>query len=441
MKPTSSLVYQHMLWRGLYFLSVLLINIGIARFFAAEQSGQIFFIVNNLALVLLIASISLESGATFYISSGGLEAGLMANFCAVWANGASLIALAGWWIYLGLTHSAYLTNPGFPIASFLFILGVLFTSYFTALFYAKKEFGLPNKILFTINLLFIVLLVAAKNNPVFRTSFIEIYFFSFFLQGFVIRLFFFRRYATGSRFMFPTNDILKKVFRYSLIALMANLIYFLVNRIDYWFVQYYCSSADLGNYIQASKLAQMLFILPSILGATLFPVFSSLENKGNEKQLATAMRVLLIINSGICFLIACVGWFVFPLVFGATFENMYVLFLFLIPGILSITLTYPLTAWFSGARQLGTNVRGSLLALIVICIGDRILLPVYGISTAPVVCSTGYFCYYCYMVTKFRKEYAFSWKEFLLIKSSDLNRILQSMRKNFREPVPENPIV
>ncbi len=54
MKKTSALVLHHIVWRGLYFFSVLLLNIGIARFFAAEKSGQIFFIVNNLALILLI---------------------------------------------------------------------------------------------------------------------------------------------------------------------------------------------------------------------------------------------------------------------------------------------------------------------------------------------------------------------------------------------------
>src|SRR5450432_1403158 len=113
MKTNTTLILNHVLWRGLYFFSVLLINIGIARFFAAEKSGQIFFIVNNLALVLLIVSISLESGATYYIAIGKLEASLMANFCLIWATGASLIALTGWGAVLYLDRSVYLENPIF----------------------------------------------------------------------------------------------------------------------------------------------------------------------------------------------------------------------------------------------------------------------------------------------------------------------------------------
>ena len=81
MKRNSDLILQHLLWRALYFFSVLLINIGIARFFAAEKSGQIFYIVNNLALILLLVSISLESGSAFYIASGKPGSSLMARFC------------------------------------------------------------------------------------------------------------------------------------------------------------------------------------------------------------------------------------------------------------------------------------------------------------------------------------------------------------------------
>ena len=438
---TTSLVRQHILWRGLYFLSVLLINIGIARFFEAEKSGQLFFIVNNLALILLIVSISLESGSTFYISSGKVEAGLMANFSLVWATGASLAALGGWWLVLYFSRPDYLSDPAFLLSSFFFILGVLFTTYFTALFYAKKDFGLPNKVLFGVNTGMVVLLIAGKNNSLFRSNFIEVYFFSFFLQGMILRILFFRKYASKENRMLPPPGILKKVLRYSLVALIANLIYFLVNRIDYWFVQHYCSAGDLGNYIQASKMAQLLFILPAILGSTLFPIFSSPDKSSNENQLALVIRILLWINGGICLLIALVGWYIIPLVFGSSFNHMYLLFLFLIPGILSTTMNYPMTAWFSASKRIDTNIQGSILALIVICIGDLLVLPSYGIMAAPVISSAGYFCYYCYTIYIFRKEHDIRLTEFLFLKKSDLNRILKPLRKDFTEPVPENPII
>jgi O-antigen/teichoic acid export membrane protein len=428
MKKNSSHVLQHMLWRGLYFFSILLINIWIARYFAAEKSGQIFYIVNNLSFVLLIASISLESGATYYVASGKLEASLISNFCLVWATGASLIAAAGWGTVLYLTHSIYLQNSVFLISSFFFILGVLFTTYFTALFYAKKDFGLPNKILFLVNIALILFLILGKNSTTIRTQFIQIYFFSFFLQGWMLRVFFSRKYTDSGKRMFPDRPILKMVIRYSLFALVTNLVYFLVNRIDYWFVEYYCSKKDLGNYIQASKLAQMLMILPSILASTLFPLFSSQEKSGSRTQLMTVIRVLFWINTGICFAILVGGWFFIPLLFGESFHSMYQLFLYLIPGILCTTMYYPLAAWFSSSDRIGINLRGSLLALTIICAADLFILPKAGITAAPIVSSAGYFGYYLYVVYIYRKENSVSWKDFLLIRKSDISSIIGSVR-------------
>jgi len=441
MNKTSLLIRQHMLWRGLYFFSVLLINIGIARFFAAEKSGQIFYVVNNLALVLLFASISLESGSAFYIANGSLDASQMARFCTIWASAMSFIAVAGWWAVLYFSHSGYSSYPGFLIASFLYISGVLYTTYFTSLFYAKKEFGLPNKILFWVNVLLVIVLVLGKNQQIFRTHFILFYFSSFFLQGMLLNFFFFMKESSRKRALLPPVPVLKKVIRYSLAALLANGIYFLVNRIDYWFVEYFCSGKDLGNYIQASKLAQMLLILPSIIGSTLFPIFSSREKSGIESQMTAAIRVLLWINGAICLFVFCFGWFIFPFVFGASFSNMYSLFVFLIPGILCITMNYPMTAWFSASKRIGINIRGSVLALIVICTGDLLLLPHYGVAMAPIVSSTGYFSYCCYNFLIYRKESTVPLKDLIIIRKSDLLRIRSSVGNELLEPASENPFV
>ncbi len=441
MNKTSLLIRQHMLWRGLYFFSVLLINIGIARFFAAEKSGQIFYVVNNLALVLLFASISLESGSAFYIANGSLDASQMARFCVIWASVMSFIAVAGWWAVLYFLRSGYSSYPGFLIASFLYISGVLYTTYFTSLFYAKKEFGLPNKILFGVNVLLVIVLILGKNQQSFRIHFILFYFSSFFLQGILLNFFFFMKESSPKRAELPPMPVLIKVIRYSLAALLANGIYFLVNRIDYWFVEYFCSGKDLGNYIQASKLAQMLLILPSIIGSTLFPIFSSREKSGTESQLTAGIRVLLWINGALCLFIFCFGWFIFPFVFGASFSNMYSLFVFLIPGILCITMNYPMTAWFSASKRIGINIRGSVLALIVICAGDLLLLPHYGVAAAPIVSSTGYFSYCCYTFLKYQMESAIPWKDLFIIRRSDLRHIRQSVAGEIQEPTSENPFV
>ncbi|HSZ32049.1 MAG TPA: oligosaccharide flippase family protein [Puia sp.] len=438
MKKTADHILQHIVWRGLYYFSVLLINISIARFFAAEKSGQIFFIVNNLALILLVVSASLESGCAYYVASGIIKSSQISRFCLLWAIVASLVTLAIWSLLVYHSHPTYLNKYGFLAASFLFILGVLMTTYFTSLFNARKEFGPPNKILSLINILLLIVLFTGKNNAVIRYHFIQIYFACFFLQGLIIMLTYFTMETNEGVSLWPKSAVLKNILKYSLTALIANIIYFLVNRIDYWFVEYYCSPGDLGNYIQASKLAQMFLILPSIVGTTLFSIFSSPTESSNAKELATAIRILLWVNGGLALLIIGLGWYFIPLLFGTSFNYMYYLFILLVPGVLCVTMNYPLASWFSANKKIGVNIRGSLSAVIIICIGDIILLPLYGVRAASAVSSAGFFSLYLYGVYTYRKGIQIAWKDLLVIRKSDFTWLLKSLRTDIQKPLPES---
>ncbi len=423
MKKTANLIFQHILWRGLYFLSVLVLNILIARFFAAEKSGQIFYIVNNLAFLILLASLSLESGSIFYIASGKLEASLMGRFSALWAIGSATIAWTGWWVILHFTDHQYSTDTQFLSVCFFFILGVLLTTYFTALFYARKQFEIPNKILFGVNAVLVILLLTGSNQPFIRNHFIQIYFSCFFIQGLLLMILFFYLVPQVQNGFIPSRPILKKLLRYSLTALIANIIYFLVNRIDYWFVKKYCSPHDLGNYIQASKLGQMLLILPSILASTLFPILSSDTDEKTNAELPFTVRILFTINLLICFPMILFGHWFFPWMFGETFNEIYLLFLLLFPGILCLTANYPLTAYYSSKKIIYKNSMGSFIALAIIIIGDFLFLPGNSVYAAAVVSSLGYFAYYCFILLSYRKKYALPISDFLFLKKHDLSKI------------------
>jgi O-antigen/teichoic acid export membrane protein len=441
LKRNTELIRRHIFWRCLYFFSVLLVNIGIARFFKAGESGQIFYIVNNLSFILLLTSLSLESGVTYYIASDNMEPRTLARFCVIWTVGASLLALGIWWLSTYYLGKGKIVSGIFFLSSFLFITGSMLITYFTAIFYAKKEFVAPNRILCLVNGLLILFLILCRNNLFLKNHFLELYFSAFFLQGIFLGIFFFLSSDHSDGKYLPSETELKKIFRYSLAALLANGLYFLVNRADYWFVQIYCSANDLGNYIQAAKLGQMLLIIPSILGSTLFPIFSSGVRTGNVQELTAAMRILLWINLVICAVIVVLGWYLFPFIFGTTFRSMYILFVLLIPGVLAFTLNYPLAAWFSAGNRIIINIRGTILALVVITAGDLIILPRYGVLVASVISSVGYICYYCYTVVTYRKSHPVAWKEFFLIRKIDLNRFMHILSGRDRNSAATNPQV
>jgi len=423
MKRNTNLILSHIIWRGWYFFSILLLNILIARFFAAEKSGEIYFIVNNLAFILLVISLSLESGSIFYISSGILNSVSMGRFSFFWAIIASLISIAIWGFIVSITKSYNFLGGGIMMNSFLFILGTLFTTYFTALFYARKEFATPNKILFAVNLCLIAFMLCYKNDSSFKIHFLAIYFFSYFIQGFILLIVFFKNETHKLNTYFPPLATLKKVISYSFTALIANVIYFLVNRIDYWFVEHYCNLSDLGNYIQASKLGQMFLILPSIFASSIFPILSSNKNRNVSEPISFSSRILFWINLLAVLPLIVFGPRLFSLLFGYSFNKMYTLFILLIPGILSITAAYPLTAYNSSRNYISKNIMGALIALVTICTGDLIFLPLTSVNTASIMSSIGYFSYYCFILFSHLRENKLSVTDFFILKKGDFKRI------------------
>jgi hypothetical protein len=113
----------------------------------------------------------------------------------------------------------------------------------------------------------------------------------------------------------------------------------------------------------------------------------------------------------------------------------------LIPGILCITINYPMAAWFSASRRIEVNFKGTILALIVICIGDLFALPHYGVPMASIVSSVGYFSITSYTYYVYQKENAVPWRDFFLIRKSDLMQIWRSLRFKNNELSAENAIV
>ena len=124
------------------------------------------------------------------------------------------------------------------------------------------------------------------------------------------------------------------------------------------------------------------------------------------------------------------GNWLFPFVFGKSFEGMYKPFLFLVPGILSLSGLFVITAYYAGKNRMMVNIKGALLALIVVLIADRIFIPVYGINAAALISSIGYIIYQVYVLYIFKKEYHTAILDFFMVRISDWRDIKSSILRS-----------
>ncbi len=427
----KKLLYQHVFWRGLSLLSFFILNVALARSFGAAASGNIFFIINFFALVLLAATVSMEAGLGYFAAKDKAAAAWPVLLSLLWAVVAALV------IYICIPIFELNSNNQLPVnnfqgLSFLYIAGYLLLVFFTALFSARQNFIVPNLIATLANIVLLVIIVfsGAGDKAVAAGNFLGSYFTAFFVQGVLLLLLYPAMYIRQFAIQFPGSVQLKAILHYSLQAFAANIVFFLVYRVDYWFVNYFCSDKELlGNYIQVSKIAQVFFIVPGIVASTVFSVTATGQKTAMS---ATVLRLSRLIFSGAviaCALLAAMGYWFFPQLFGVGFNKMYIPFLLLIPGIVAIATLYPFTAYYAGKNRVPENIKGSLLALVVIISGDLLLVPLWGINGAALVSSVGYIVYEIYILLQFRKEYGIKISDCFIIKKEDWQQ-LSTLIKN-----------
>ncbi|TDH28042.1 hypothetical protein EXU57_06145 [Segetibacter sp. 3557_3] len=416
-------VIQGLIWRGMYFLTVLLINIFVSRYFEAENAGWIFYFCNNLSLLMLIAGLTMENAVNYYGSNGQINRNSLAWFSLIWSLVVSIIVGLFLVIYYTWIHTVTTEQRNdYLFYSLCYIAGIQLTSLFTVQFYSLKNFIVPNVLMILLNMLLILSIPKKQTIAQTGSGFsVDIYFAYFLATGVLLAGGFLVYNKSWQQVSLPTWPEYRKLFKYALPALGANLVFFLVYRVDYWFVEKFNSDAALGNYIQVSKLAQMLLIIPAIVSSVVFPHTASGSERSTIKDNILRIGRFTSVGYVVLFcLVLIAGKWLFPFVFGKTYDLMYVPFLFILPGIWALSNLTVLSAYFGGINKVSVNLKGAVLALVLILVLDVIFIPKHGIIAAAMISSAGYMVNFLYSFVHMRKEHGIAFKDYWTIKKGDI---------------------
>ena len=406
-------IYDVLLWRGLNFISVFILNILLARMLEATGAGSLFYVINNLSLCILLLSLCLESGLAFYAASNKSDSYTLSFVALGWTLLACILFAA-----ISVVIPAHLVEMESPYGGWpgiCFVAGNLLISFYSALFSAQRNFITPNLCSLIINV-GLILFFLLNREPGLSTPLVYAgYFGSFLVQGLVIGILYFSR-ARVERSNTPQPALVMRVLRYSFVALVSNLVFFLVYRADYWFVEGYCSDLELGNYIQVSKLVQWLMLMPMLVSTAIFPITAASGNDGAMAgRIVTLSRIILYIYLGICAVLALTGYWLFEWIFGETYHYMYIIFLLHIPGILALAMLYPVSAYHAGIKRIDINLQGALAGLLVIAVLNFLFTPRYGIYSASIISSLGYICYFIFSLLKLSKRSGSRLRQFFVM--------------------------
>jgi O-antigen/teichoic acid export membrane protein len=421
----GKILLQSMLWRGLYYVSAFVINILIARHFQASVSGSIYFIISIYSIAVLLSSLSLESGIIYFAAKKQIPASKLFSFSIVWSLfiGVLVFFIAE---YFGHALNTTIASKFFIASAVSFILGNLLITYCSGFFYAANNFIVPN-VIFIVSTCFLIVSIPYNKHSIIPgindDNYFYIYMYSFLVQGMCLAFFAKAKYVKDRVVHFLSISEFRLLFNYCFMAFAGNIIHLLLYRIDYFFVEKYCDAAQLGNYIQVSKLVNLFFILPTILASVVFPVTASGRKTDIIKMLTVLSRCIFTGYLFVCIVLAAIGKSFFPYLFGESFSQMYYPFLLLIPGILALSGNFTITAYFAGKNKIKYNIIGSILALMVILTGDIIFIPRYGINAGALVSSAGYMVYQVYVIIIINKEFKTKLSDFFIFRFSDIKNI------------------
>ena len=423
---SNNTISQSLLWRFSSFFTSLLLNLLVARTFGPVASGEVNYFVAIASLLVLLSSFNLDAAIIHFTAAGKIKLNKLLTLSLLVVLVSAVLYFAFSFYWNGTTQSLG-TMHDFPVYAGLYLLGLQVHAMTIAIYYGKQDFFMPGLIISILNLVQIIMLLFVFNNPGEQAliDYMRVFFLVPFIQAIFLWIWLQANKKLDFRLAMPLRGEWKAISRFSLVIFITNIILFLVYRIDYWMLVKLdhsdLNAEKLGNYIQATRIGQILLVFSSAIGAGVFSTTSAMIDQ-TPKITGNLCRIMRLLLAGglIFYLVYLVtGRYLIPLLYGEGFSYIYVCGLILFPGIIAL-MTVSVTAnYLSGINQAKFNLKGVILTLVIIVAGNYLFIPRYGIYAASLVSTIGYLGYAFFMLRHFKNQTACAWSDMLLAKKSD----------------------
>lgn len=396
-----------LIWRFCYYLSAFVLNVLISHNLGAAKSGIFYLLLNNLAFIVLFLSIGIDSAIGYFNARKEIKSNQLFTISILCCVASLLLVSIAYLLAVKWNVIEHQPDAAYYL---VYIIASLLTAFLSALVFSMGNNKTPAVILTVTN---IVLLFLLPINPLLQNVVDETLYTKLYLLFASLPALLFVLYVLQKRIfitsVLPPGKLMNQFLKFAFQSFVFTLLYTLLLRCDYWIVNYFCSDADLGNYLQTSKLNQLILLVPALISFTLFPLIVSQlhEEKMVEAKVVKLSSIYFYIGSAICIGIFSIGFWILPILYGQSFYKMYPLFLLLSPGMLLLAASYPFNAFFSGKNLIKINIKATIIAIIVMLVADFILIPRFGIYGAAIGSSLGYSLYFIYLLLIFKKNHPF----------------------------------
>jgi O-antigen/teichoic acid export membrane protein len=417
--------------KSIFIASGYLLNIIISHYYAATGVGIINYLLNNFGVAAMFLTVGVDSTLCYFLANGQMRIEKVVTTALSISFVIQLLTGLGLWAYAHF----YAVDSKYVFTLFLFINGIVLTNAFTTLFNATNKFIVYNIIAAMLPLLLSITigLCIWKKYALPVPLFLLIYGFLSYVMGTVLAVVFIKKNRVR-KYISPNTADIKLILQQSVVFFSVNCSFFLLTRVDYWFVKYYCSAYELGNYIQTSKFIQLVLLLPSMVSFALFPSVAKNPTATMKPTIVLLAKIYFYAAIVFCGVFVAIGSFVFPFVFGSSFNSMANIFIAFVPGILLLAYAYPFAVFFPGVNKSFVNLHATSIALVLILVLLFAIMPGKKLYAAALINSVGYVVYTLYFLYYFKKEYPIKSYQLFLFSKADgqvIKKALLSFPQSF----------
>lgn len=237
-----------------------------------------------------------------------------------------------------------------------------------------------------------------------------------------------RTFFNISKFSFRLK-IVGILFHYGFWVQMANFAQTLNYRIGLVLIDLYWGKKVVGYFSAGLQLAEAIWIIAKSLATV---QYSKIANS-KSKEYAIDLTLLL---SKASFLISLVAGTLLVLIpektlsfyLGKDFNNVNIVILYLMPGILFFSVSLIYTHYFSGRGKFMVNTGGSLISLAIIIVGGLMAIPKYGVHGAALINSAGMLGLLIYNIAFLLSAEKIPFRK-LLFARNDLKKVITTIKE------------
>jgi O-antigen/teichoic acid export membrane protein len=417
---------------GLSFFSSVLIT----RMLGPEGRGDFSIFLNSSNIFLILLGFSLSSNIIYFLNKEKLDKSKL-------INSAILLNLITFVFIIIVLYFAtvfefkwvFVSNNQEYIVIVLFALNYIINQLnatFNGFNSSQKKFinlSLLNIVINSIALVLYVILFNLKLNVELNFKLVILINLTAVFIGLIYNIFLSIKLGFQIFKCFLSFLDIKRIFKYAFLMYSCNLIQVLNYKLDFWIVDYYHGSSEIGIYSIAVSLSQMLWILPNAISMILFSYISGM-NQAEAISLTIKYSKIVIVSSilVLIFFIPITYYFI-PLIYGIEFNESKYLIPFLMIGIVPFCLTSILATFFVSQGKIIINFYASFLGLIFAIIFYFLLIPSFKSYGAAFASSLSYTATFSVLFITFVRYKGINLKS-LYIKKSDLKDVLKLIKKS-----------